>query len=83
MNNGELLPGGWRDVDTRRDFRERLRWEEFEGQGRDRFPEVGPGCAVPGIDGIEPFEQRALGCGNAHEIETSIGDRPCAIREPN
>jgi hypothetical protein len=74
VDDGEVLARGWRNGDARRSFGERLRRKEFEGQVRDGFAEFGSSCAVPGIDFVEAFEQRAFCGGDAQEVESGVGD---------
>jgi hypothetical protein len=74
VDDGEVLARGWRDCDSWRFFRERLGGEKFERQVRDGFAEFGSSCAVPGIDFVEAFEQRAFCGGDAQEVESGVGD---------
>jgi hypothetical protein len=81
VDDGEVLSRGWWDFDARRGFGERLRREEGEGQVRDGVTELGARGAVPGVDFVEVFEQRAF-CGrDSYQIDTCVGDGSCPIGE--
>jgi hypothetical protein len=79
MDDREIPPGGWRDFDARRRFRERSCWKKRERQVRDGFPKVRPRCPVPRVNRIEAFEQRTLCCGDADKIEAGISDGAGAV----
>lgn len=81
MDDGEVLSGGWWNFNSWRGFGERLRGEKGEGQGRDSLAELGSGCAVPGIDFVEGFQQGAFCCGDAQEVEAGVGDCSGAVGE--
>jgi hypothetical protein len=48
---------------------------------RDGFAKFGTRRAVPGIDFVEAFEQRAACSGDAQEVESGVGDGSGAIRK--
>jgi len=59
MDDGEILPLGQRNFDPRSGFGKRLRGEKCERQVRHGFTKLGTSGAVPGINFVEVFEQRA------------------------
>jgi len=85
MDHGEILAfnggnGNARDAVGGR----RQRREEREGQMADCIAKLGTVRAVPGIDGVEPFQLRhASAFDDADQIEAGVGDGAGTVGEAN
>lgn len=81
MDDSEIFAPGRRDFNARRNFGERLGGEKRKGQVRDGGAEFGAGGAVPGVDFVEGFEQRAFCRCDAQQIEAGVGDGAGSVGE--